>query len=235
MASKAKVLNHIAIILDGNRRYARKIGLRPWKGHELGLRKLEELFEWCMELGIKELTLYCFSTENFKRAKHEVNFLFDLFWKEFSRINEGKGVFKDKVKVNVIGRIGMFSKKMRSAMLDSMKKTKNNSKLAVNFALAYGGRQEITDALKKIGLNIKKNKIKSNQINEDLISKNLYLKSEPDLVIRPGGEVRTSNFLTWQSVYSEWIFINKLWPEFTKKDLIKCIENFNKRERRFGE
>jgi undecaprenyl diphosphate synthase len=116
-----------------------------------------------------------------------------------------------------------------------MERTKKNKALVVNFALAYGGRQEITDAVNKIVKQIKQGKIKINNINEKLITKNLYLKSEPDLMIRPGGEIRTSNFLTWQSIYSEWIFIDKLWPEFTKKDLIDCIVEFNKRERRFGE
>ncbi len=230
----SKVPKHIAIILDGNRRYARKIGLQPWKGHEFGLSKLEELFGWCMGLGIKEVTLYCFSTENFKRNRKEVSYLFELFWSEFEKIKQGKGVFKDKVKINIIGRLGMFSKRIQDAMLGAVQKTKNNKALAVNFALAYGGRQEIIDAVKKIALNIQKNRIKTNEIDENLITENLYLKSEPDIVIRPGGEVRTSNFLTWQSVYSEWIFIDKLWPEFTKNDLIKCIEEFNKRERRFG-
>lgn len=224
----SRVPRHVAIILDGNRRYAKKLGLQPWKGHEYGLRKLEGLFKWCIELGVKELTLYCFSAENFKRAKKEVDYLFELFWKEFSRINKGEGLFKGKVKVNVIGRIGMFSKKMRNAMLEAVKKTKNNKSIVVNFALAYGGRQEITDAVKKM--------IKSNvrSIDDSTIADYLYLKNEPDIVIRPGGEVRTSNFLTWQSVYSEWFFLKKLWPEFTKGDLIKCIEEFKRRERRFG-
>ena len=229
----SKVPRHIAIILDGNRRYARKLGLQIWKGHEFGLRKLEELFSWCIELGIKEVTLYCFSTENFRRAKNEIDYLFGIFWKEFEKVRQGKGVFKDKVKLNVIGRINMFSKKMQKAMLEAMEKTKRNKALLVNFAMAYGGRQEIIDAFKKIIKN--RNKIKPNEINESLITKNLYLKSEPGLVIRPGGEIRTSNFLTWQSVYSEWVFMDKLWPEFTKEDLIRCVEEFSKRERRFGE
>ena len=229
----SKVPRHIAIILDGNRRYARKLGLQIWKGHEFGLRKLEELFSWCIELGIKEVTLYCFSTENFKRSKKEIDYLFSLFWKEFEKMKKGEGVFKDRVKVNVIGRINMFSKRMKGAMLEAMQKTKRNKALLVNFAMAYGGRQEIIDAFKKIIKN--RNKIKPNEINESLITKNLYLKSEPGLVIRPGGEIRTSNFLTWQSVYSEWVFMDKLWPEFTKEDLIRCVEEFSKRERRFGE
>ena len=225
----SRVPRHVAIILDGNRRYAKSLGLQPWKGHEFGLKTLEELFGWCIELGIKELTLYCFSTENFKRAKKEVDYLFSLFWKEFNRINKGEGLFKGKVKVNVIGRIGMFSKKMRDAMLEAVKKTRNNKALVVNFAMAYGGRQEITDAVKKM--------IRSNvkNINDDTITRYLYLKNEPDIVIRPGGEVRTSNFLIWQSIYSEFFFMDKLWPEFTKQDLIRCIKEFNERERRFGE
>ena len=115
MASKTP--KNIAIILDGNRRFAKKIGLRPWKGHEYGIKRLHNLIDWCLKLGIKELTLYSFSTENFKRTKKEVNYLFNLFWKEFNRIKDGKGVFRDKVRVKVIGRIGMFSKKMRQAML----------------------------------------------------------------------------------------------------------------------
>ena len=208
--------------------------MQLWKGHEFGAQKLDELFGWCIGLGIKELTLYCFSTENFRRAKKEVEYLFNLFWKEFEKMKQGRGVFKDKVKVNVIGRISMFSRKMQESMLEAMKTTKKNKALLVNFAMAYGGRQEITDAVNKIIKDIKSNKINSKKINENTITNYLYLKSEPDLVIRSGGEIRTSNFLTWQSVYSEFVFIDKLWPEFTKKDLIKCIEEFNKRERRFG-
>ena len=228
----SKVPRHIAIVLDGNRRFAKKLGLRPWKGHEFGLKKLEDLFGWCIELGIKELTLYCFSTENFKRASKEVSYLFDLFWKEFEKLQQNKTVNKNKIKVNMIGRLYMFPEKLQKAMKDAMEKTKNNNSLVVNFALAYGGRQEIIDAFRKI---IENGKIKPNQINEALVIKNLYLQSEPDMVIRPGGEVRTSNFLIWQSVYSEFVFMNKLWPEFTKEDLIKCIYEFNRRVRSFGE
>ncbi len=230
----SKVPRKIAFILDGNRRFAKKLGLPPWKGHEFGVKKLEQLLEWCIELGIKELTLYCFSTENFKRAKTEIDYLFSLFWKEFEKMKTGKGIFKDKVKVNVIGRLNMFSKRMRDAMREAMEKTKKNKALIVNFALAYGGRQEITDAVKKIAKKVKEGRLKVEDVNENLITNNLYLKSEPDLLIRPGGEIRTSNFLTWQSIYSELAFIKKLWPEFTKQDLVKCIEEFNKRKRRFG-
>ena len=229
----SKVPRHIAIILDGNRRYAKKIGLQPWKGHDFGVKKLNELLNWCLELGIREVTLYSFSTENFRRTRKEIDFLFNIFKKEFNNMNHRRDIFKNKIRINVIGRIDMFPKDLRKAMLDIMEKTKKHNGFVVNFAMAYGGRQEIVDAFKNV---LKKyRKLNPNQINERLITDNLYLKSEPDLVIRPGGETRTSNFLTWQSVYSEWVFINKLWPEFTKDDLIHCIEEFNKRKRRFGE
>lgn len=230
----SKVPRHIAIILDGNRRYARKLGMRPWKGHEFGIKKLEQLLRWCRELGVRELTLYSFSTENFKRSKQEREFLFNIFKKEFNNMKYRDDIFRNKIRINVIGRLRMFPKSIRKSMLDIMEKTRNHDRFAVNFAMAYGGRQEITDAARKIAQDIKNNKIKIKDINENTITKNLYLKSEPDLVIRPGGEVRTSNFLTWQSAYSEWLFIKKLWPEFTKKDLIKGIREFKRRERRFG-
>ena len=229
----SKVPRHVAIILDGNRRYARKLGLQVLKGHEFGLNKLEDLFKWCQELGVKELTLYTFSTENFKRAKNEIDYLFSLFKREVEKMNKKKGVFKDNIKFNFIGRINMFPKAMRKSMLEIVKKTRNNKKFTVNFAMAYGGRQEIVDAVNTI---IKKvqNKQMPSKIDENTITKHLYSQSEPDLVIRPGGEIRISNFLTWQSVYSEFIFLDKLWPEFTKEDLENCIAEFNRRERRFG-
>lgn len=230
----SKVPRHVAFILDGNRRYAKKLGLQPWKGHVYGMKKLEEVFKWCQELGINELTLYSFSTENFNRTKQEISFLFKLFKKKFYEIKNNRDIFQNKIKVNVIGKIEMFPTDIKNAMLEAVQKTKNNKKLTVNFALAYGGRQEITDAVKKIAKEVKIGKLKVEDINENLITKNLYLQNEPDLVIRPGGEIRTSNFLTWQSVYSELIFLDKLWPEFTKNDLLWCINEFKRRERRFG-
>lgn len=233
--NRFKVPKKIAIVLDGNRRFAKKLGMRPWRGHEFGVKKLEQLLEWCRELGVKELTLYSFSTENFKRTKQEKDFLFKIFKREFNNMKYKEGIFKNKIRINVVGMLDMFPKEIQKAMHDIMEKTRQHDKFIVNFAMAYGGRQEITDAIKRIIRGIRHGKIKESDINEDLIAENLYLKSEPDLVIRPGGEIRTSNFLTWQSVYSEWIFIDKLWPEFTKRDLINCIEEFNKRERRFGE
>jgi len=225
---------HLAIILDGNRRYAKKLQMKPWKGHKFGLRKLAELFDWCSELGIRELTLYAFSTENFNRDKREVQFLFDLFKNEFRKMESDKRFLDKDIKVNIIGNISMFPKDISDMMLKLVEKTKGKKSLVVNFALAYGGRQEIVEATRKILEKVKNKKIKPEDVDEKLLSDNMYLKSEPEIVIRPGGEIRTSNFLTWQSVYSEWFFIDKLWPEFTKDDLIRILDDYKKRERRFG-
>lgn len=225
---------HLAIILDGNRRYAKRLQMQPWKGHEFGLRKLAELFDWCNELGIKELTLYTFSTENFSRDKHEVQFLFDLFKNEFRKMESDEKFLGRGIKVNIIGKISMFPKDISDMMLKVAEKTKDKKSLVVNFALAYGGRQEIVEATRKILEKVKSGKIRAEDVDEELLSDNMSLKSEPEIVIRPGGEIRTSNFLTWQSVYSEWFFIDKLWPEFTKDDLINILDDYKKRERRFG-
>ncbi len=230
----SKVPKHIAIILDGNRRYAKNLGLRPWIGHEYGIKKLEQLMEWCREIGVRELTLYCFSTENFNRNKTEVKFLFDIFKREFNNMKHRKNIFEDKIRINVIGRVGMFPLDMQKLMHEIMEKTRKHDKFTVNFALAYGGRQEIVDAVRKIAEKAKYSEVDIKEIDENLVTQNLYLQSEPEIVIRPGREMRTSNFLAWQSIYSEWIFLDKFWPEFTKKDLVNCIEEYNKRKRRFG-
>ena len=230
----SKVPGHIAIILDGNRRFARKLGMMPWEGHEFGVKKMQELFKWCIELGIKELTLYTFSTENFKRSTKEKEVLFGILKREFRSMDSRHDIFKEKVRINVVGRLNLFPADIRKVMLEIMEKTEKHNKLIVNFAVAYGGRQEIVDAFRKIASLLKGGKSRIDDINEKLVASSLYLNSEPDLVIRPGGEIRISNFLLWQAAYSEWIFMKKLWPEFTKEDLINCINDFNARQRRFG-
>lgn len=231
---KNKVPNHIGIILDGNRRFSKRLMLKPYKGHEWGAKKVEKLFDWCKELGIKELTLYSFSVENFNRPKKEFDFLMKLFKKEFDRLKNDKRLDEDKVRINFIGRIWMFPKDLQETMNYLMEKTKNYDGYIVNFAMAYGGRAEVIDATKKIAEQVKKGEIDIENINEESFSRNLYMEDEPDLIIRTGGEKRTSNFLIWQSVYAEFIFLEKMWPEFEKEDLINCIDEYSKRERRFG-
>ncbi len=219
---------HIAIILDGNRRFSRKHKLVLWKGHELGAKKVEELLDWCYELGVKELTLYSFSTENFNRNEREVGFLMNLFKNQLKRLRDDKRLDKNEIRVNFIGRLALFPKDIQDEMEDIMEKTKKYDKFTVNFAMGYGSRQEIVDAVNKL---LKKG-IK--EVGEKEFENYLYLKDAPDLLIRPGGELRVSNFLLWQMAYTELYFTERLWPEFTKKDLIKAIEDFKCRERRFG-
>src|SRR3989344_187137 len=227
-----KVPRHIALILDGNRRFAKRLMLKPNKGHKWGAKKVDRLFDWCKELNIKELTLYVLSLENFNRPKYEFNYLMDLFRNEFDRLRNDSRL--NEVKINFIGRIWMFPKDIQETMSYLMNKTKNNRKFILNFAMAYGGRAEVIDAIKKLAKDIKNKKVNIDKINEKTFSKNLYLDDEPDLIIRTGGEHRTSNFLIWQSYYSEWVFLDVLWPEFSKKDFVKCLDDYAKRERRVG-
>ena len=225
-------LNHLGVILDGNRRFAKRLMLNPEKGHEWGYKKIKELFQWCKEEKIYELTLYTFSLENFNRPKKEFDYLMKLFIKAFKELKEDANV-KD-MKVNFIGRIIQFPKEVQNAMQELMEFTKNNSPFKVNFAMAYSGRAEIVDATKLIIKKIKNKELKEEEINEHTFAKNLYLNSEPDLIIRTS-ESRLSGFLTYQSTYSELEFLpDKLWPEFSKEDFTNCIKKFYTRQRRFG-
>jgi len=230
------VPKHIGIILDGNRRFAKKLMLKPWMGHEWGAKKIWQFLEWCKELGIEEATLYTFSVQNFNRPKDEFDYLMQLFEKEFSEVKaKGFEQFNESgVRVNFIGRIWMFPEAIQKLMHEIMEATKQNTKYRVNFAMAYGGREEVLDAVKKLGEDIKAGKVDINKLNEEAFGKYLYLNSDPDLIIRTGGDKRTSNFLAWQSIYSEWFFVEKTWPELEKTDIVQIIEEFTQRERRFG-
>jgi len=222
-----KIKMHIGIILDGNRRFAKGLNKKPGEGHEAGAKKIEELLDWAKELDITQLTLYCFSIENFNRTKEEVGFLMNLFKRWFSRFENDKRIDKNKIRIRFIGERNLLDKDMQKLMKRIEDKTKNNNNYIINFALAYGGRQEIISAIKQL---VKTKK----EINEKNFQESLWLSDEPDMIIRTGGEQRTSNFLPWQSAYSEWVFLDKMWPEFTKQDLKKAIQEFRSRERRFG-
>lgn len=221
---------HIGIILDGNRRFAKRLMLEPWKGHQLGAKKIESLLNWAHELGIKEFTLYCLSQENIKsRPRNELDFLFKLFRKEFRDLDRAN-IEKNNIKIKFIGDLSLLPSELEESCRKLEKETEENDKITINFALAYGGRQELVEAVKKIV----SSKLKPEDISEQAIASNLQLSSQPDLIIRTGGDRRTSNFLPWQSVYSEWFFLDKCWPEFDKQDLIRVVEEFSSRERRFG-
>lgn len=220
---------HMGIILDGNRRFAKKSlnNSKPWEGHEAGARKVEELLGWIKELNIKETTLYCFSTENFGRTKAEVSFLIKLFKKEFRKLEKDERIEKDHIKIRFAGRKELLDKELQQIIKNLEKRTKNQKGYALNFAISYGGRQEILSAIKKM---IKRGE----RATEKNLQKNLWVPNDLDLIIRAGSERRTSNFMPWQSIYSEWIFLDKLWPEITKQDLKNAISEFKRRKRNFG-
>jgi len=225
---------HVGIILDGNRRFDKKLMKEPWKGHEFGAKKVSKLFDWCKELGIKEMTLYAFSMQNFNRPKLEFNYLMKLFKNMFDDQENIDKLHANKIKVKFIGRISLFPKEVYDSMKKMEEATKDYDDYLINFAMAYGGREEIIDGIKKLGRDIEDGKIEAKDLNEELFENFLYMRSEPDLIIRTGGDHRTSNFLAWQGIYSEWFFLEKTWPEFEKEDLKVVIEQFVNRERRFG-
>ncbi len=230
------VPRHIGIILDGNRRFAKRLMLKPWKGHEWGAETFRKFMDWCFDLGIEEITAYVLSIQNFNRPKHEFDYIMNVFRKEAedwlqNRLEE----FRQKgTRISFIGRNWMLPKDVQELQNKIMEATKNNSPRRVNFAMAYGGREEIIDAVQKIAEEAKKGKIDPKKINEEVIAQHLWLNSDPELIIRTGGDNRTSNFLTWQGIYSELIFIEKFWPEIQKEDVVACIEEYKNRERRFG-
>lgn len=229
-------LNTLALILDGNRRLAKRMMLEPWKGHELGTRKVKDVLTWCKDLNIKNIILYAFSTENFNRPKTEFDYIMKLFEKEFSQIVEDpkNEVHKYGIRVRIIGRKDMLPKHIKELAEKAEKITENYKNYNLYVAIAYGGRYELIDAFNKIAVNIRTGKVK--EITPEIIKDNLYTTDmpDPDLIIRTGGERRLSNFLTWQSVYSELFFTDTYWPDLTKEEFLKIINDFETRQRRFG-
>lgn len=227
----AKFPHHLGIIMDGNRRWAKKNGLPPLEGHKRGLENLKKIAECCRKKGVKVLTVFAFSTENWNRSKEEINYLIKLFLLAFNSKNI-KELSKDKTRVNILGKTEKFPKNLQKRIQKIQKITRGNKNFILNIALSYGGRLEIAEAVKKI---IEK-KVLPEEISEDLISEHLWTKNMPDcdLIIRTGNEKRISNFLIWQGAYSELYFSKKYWPEFSEKELDKAFLDYAKRQRRFG-
>ncbi|MBP3820605.1 di-trans,poly-cis-decaprenylcistransferase [bacterium] len=223
-------LNHIAIIMDGNRRWAKERNLPTAAGHKKGVTALRNTVRACNDLGIKYLTVYAFSTENWKRTDEEVNFLMDLV--AITLKNELAEMDKEGVKISFIGDMSRISKKLQDVIFNSEETTKNNNGVNLQIAFNYGARDEITNAVRCIV----KSGVKAEDITSELICKNLYTKGipDPDILIRTGGEKRLSNYLLWQIAYSEIIVRNEYWPEFDKKILVECVEEFRTRQRRYG-
>jgi len=234
MASERKVPKHLGIIMDGNRRFAKRLMIQPQMGHKWGAQKLREVLGWCKESGVKEVTFYAFSVENFHRPKNEFDYLMNIFKEEMERIKSDESIMKDGIKIRFLGRIWMFPEDLQKGMKEVEEMTKKNNNYFVNFAMAYGGRTEMVDAAKKIAKLIKDKKIDLEQVDEKLFAQNLYLDSDVDLVIRTSGEKRTSGFMLWQSSYAELYFCDKYWPEFSKDDLQKALKEYADRDRRFG-
>ena len=234
MINKENLPKHIAIIMDGNRRWAKAKGKQPGAGHKQGAKTLEKIVRYANKIGLQYLTVYAFSTENWKRAEDEVNglmLLLQTYLDDYS-----KRADTENIKVKILGDITALSEKMQKSINTCMERTKNNTGITFNIAINYGGREEIINAVKNISKEVKENRIDIDDITEALISDNLYTKGQPDpdLLIRTSGEIRTSNFLPWQLVYTEFLFIDKNWPDFEEADLDKAIEEYNKRTRKFG-
>lgn len=227
--------NHIAIVMDGNGRWASKRGISRNAGHKEGSKTFEKIARYCRDIGVEYLTVYAFSTENWKRPESEVKNIMNLLKKYLDEII--KNISKENIKLRVIGSREGLSKDILDR-IDKIEKHQQNMKpeCTVNIALNYGSRDEIKNAVKKIARDVLDQKIKIDNINEQLISYNLYTEDtpDPDLVIRPSGEMRLSNFLLWQSAYSEYYFTEVLWPDFNEDEIDKAVMAFNKRDRRFG-
>ena len=226
---------HIAIIMDGNRRWAKQRGLDGSLGHKKGAEVLEEIAKYCNKIGLEALTVYAFSTENWKRTKEEVGaimLLLQMYLDKFLRTADLENIILREIS----DREHNMPEEIKAKMIKMEERTKNNTGLKFNIAFNYGGRDEIVKATRKIAEKVKKGEIGIEDINEDMISDNLYTKGlpDPDLLIRTSGELRTSNFLPWQITYSEFIFLDKYWPDFTKIDIDQAIEAYSQRQRRVG-
>ena len=225
---------HIAIIMDGNRRWARAKGKSASFGHKEGAKTLEKIVRYANKIGLRYITVYAFSTENWKRAEEEVKSLMMLLQNYLD--DYSKRADTENIRVKILGDISALSEGMQKSINKCMERTKDNTGVTFNIALNYGGRDELLKAIKQISKDVKEEKIKLEDITEELVSNNLYTKGQPDpdLLIRTSGELRLSNFLPWQLVYSEFLFINKNWPDFSEKDLDDAILEYQKRTRKFG-
>ncbi len=231
-------LENIAIILDGNRRWASEKELNPWLGHKKGAETVEQLLDWCWRLNVKFVTLYTFSTENFRRSPQEISEIMEIAEEKFRKLLTDERIHRNKVHVKVIGRIQLLPESLQELIADVEEATKNYDSQFLNFAFAYGGRAEIVDAAKIIAEKVRDGELKLDDVNEKTFEKYLYTahmpNQEPDLIIRTSGEERLSGFLLWQSAYSELAFLDVYWPDFRLIDLLRVIRTFQTRKRRYG-
>ena len=230
-----KLPEHIAIIMDGNGRWAKLRGLPRSFGHKAGVEALKEIVRYCSDIGIDILTVFAFSTENWTRPAEEVDYLINILLVEFLK-KEIDELYKNNVKIKILGDIDSLSYSTKSQIYEAINMTEKNTGLQFNIALNYGGRNEIINAVREISKKILSSDIRENDIDEKLLSDYLYTAGDkdPDLIIRTSGEKRISNFLIWQGAYSELYFSDVLWPDFRKRNLIEAIDEYGRRNRRFG-
>jgi len=227
---------HIAIIMDGNRRFAKELGLSWEAGHIFGKEKIEEVLDWCFDLGINVLTIYAFSTENFKRSEKEVKTLMLLLKQELDQAKGDSRIHQNKVRIRILGHLESLPKDIQQSAQSIMDMTKTYKTYHLNIALAYGGREEIIQAIQHMASDIKKGKLKVKDISQKTVSSYLYTSGlpDPDLILRTSGEERISNFLLWQLAYSELYFSDVYWPALQKRDFLQAIRTYQQRKRRFG-
>lgn len=232
--NKEDMPRHIAIIMDGNRRWAKSKEKPVSYGHKEGAKTLEKIVRYANKIGLEYITVYAFSTENWKRAEDEVKALMMLLQNYLD--DYAKRADTENIRVKILGDISALSSGMQKSIQNCMERTKDNTGVTFNIALNYGGRDELIKAIKQIANQVKNNQIQIDDITEELVSNHLYTKGEPepDLLIRTSGEQRLSNFLPWQLVYTEFLFIAKNWPEFEEEDLDNAIIEYQKRTRKFG-
>jgi tritrans,polycis-undecaprenyl-diphosphate synthase [geranylgeranyl-diphosphate specific] len=229
---------HVGVILDGNRRWAKSKKVPLEESYRIGARKVEDLLNWCLKLGIKVLTVYAFSTENFRRRPEEVEVVMRVLEEMLQRALKDERIHRQRVKVKALGRTWLLPTNIQRLLRELEEATAEYSNHYLNVAVAYGGRAEIIDAVKKMSELIAKGGLKPGEVNEELFEKFLYTSHlpypHPDLIIRTSGEERLSGFLLWQSAYSELCFLDVYWPEFRYIDLLRAIRTYQKRQRRFG-
>ncbi len=233
---RGPIPHHLGIIMDGNRRFANEMEITSFDGHKQGRDKLEEVLEWCRELGIKIVTVYAFSTENFLRSKEEVEHLMRLFVDSLKRAADDERTHKYGMRIRVIGQTELLPKSVKEAIKYAEDRTKNNSNFLLNVAIAYGGREEIIKAIREIAREVKEGKLNVEDIDEDTVRRHLYTSDipDPDLIFRTSGEERISNFLLWQSAYSEFYFADVYWPTLRKIDFLRAVRAYQMRIRRYG-
>ncbi len=233
-----KIPKHIGVILDGNRRWASLREMIPWEGHHEGAEKVRQFLNWCLDLGINTVTIYAFSTENFSRSDREVQELMRIFEETLEDVIKDPVIHENKVKVTAIGRLSQLPERIQELIHEVQDATRDYDRFYLNVAIAYGGRAEIIDAARKIAEKVKRGELEPEEIDEGVIEKNLYTahlpQQDPDLIIRTSGEMRLSNFMVWQSAYSELFIVDVYWPEFREIDLERAIRSYQKRHRRHG-